>query len=414
MSIDASTGKIIQHRQQEKIQYQTSFTDFPVFVTYCKCIKQANGIKKKSINGVLGIARRKINPSWKQDYDSHACISLQQYNLIKLVDDKYVLDDLGEKLVSLFDNGDIPYSREEYLELTYKMIVSWHQNGNGYNIHPGLILLKLMLEPDLKGFITSQDIAHIFNNKETKNDSQYASFVDQIVSFRNSGKHYSKDELKKTYTLLTGYVKWNIFSLVEEASNSIIKTVVMQPDFLEYCKKQLCVAVDTVLTDEEFSSLVSDAEQLKSEIDSYTAKYGSGRITVTYETRVSQIQTAFRNRLISLFGHKCMMCNITNSEMLVGSHIKRDSVCDTIAEKIDHNNGFLLCANHDKLFDRYLISFDAFTGNIMISSSLTEDELKICELNKDYKLPQEYLTPERVSYLIWHNEEFIKKENGEK
>lgn len=412
MSIDVNTGKIIQNRQQEKIQYQTSFTDLPVFLTYCKCIKESNGIPEKSINGVLGIERRKINPSWKQDYDSHAKISLQQYNLIKLVDDKFVLDDLGEKLVALFNDNNIPSSREEYLELTFKMITSWHQNAGDYNIHPGLIILKLMLEPELKGFITSQDVAHIFNNKDNKNDSQYSSFVEQIVSFRHSGMHYSKDQLKKTYTLLTGYVNWDIFSLVEEASNSIIKTVIMKPDFLDYCIKHLGESTNTVLSDEDFSTLVKETDQLKIDVDAYSSKYGSGRTTVTYETRIAQVQTAFRNRLIAFFGHKCMMCNITNTEMLIGSHIKRDSVCDTIAEKIDHNNGFLLCANHDKLFDRYLISFDAFTGKIMISKTLTKEEIRICELDDSFQLPEEYLTPERVSYLIWHNEEFLKKENN--
>jgi len=414
MSIDSVTGKIIQNRQREKIQFQTSFTDFPVYVTYCKCVKQFNGIHKKDINGALGIARRKVNPTWKQNYDSHACISLLQYNLIKLVGDTYYLDDLGEKLVSLFDDdNNLVASREDYLELTFNMIVSWHQNNDGYDIHPGLVLLKLLLEPALNGFITSQDVAHIFNDKDSKSDSQYLSFVDKIVDFRNSGFHYTFDELKKTYTLLTGYVKWDIFTLVKDASSKIIKTVIMQDDFMDLCKKKLCKTEEALLSDKDLETFVEETDDLRIKIEDYAAKYGvEGRVMVSYETRVSQIQTAFRNRLIKHFGHKCMMCDITNTEMLIGSHIKRDSECDTISEKIDCNNGFLLCANHDKLFDRYLISFDAFTGKIMISSSLTKTEIELCHLNFDYVLPSEYLTPERMTYLIWHNSEFLKKENN--
>ena len=108
-----------------------------------------------------------------------------------------------------------------------------------------------------------------------------------------------------------------------------------------------------------------------------------------------------------------MLCNICNKELLIASHIKRDADCETIDEKIDNNNGFLLCANHDKLFDRYLISFDGLSGKIMISSKLTDEEKKILLLDTNYILPNELMTPERQLYLIWHNSEFIKKENGE-
>ncbi len=416
MSIDARTGKIIQNRQRDKIQFQTSFTDFPVFVIYCKCIKECGSIHKNDINRVLGLARSKANSGWQNTYDSHARISLSQYNLIKLVGDHYHLDILGEQLASMFDDdARLTAPREDYIALTYQMITTWHQSNDDYDIHPGLLILKWMLEPQLNGFITSQDVAHIFNDAENKKDTQYLSFVDRIVEFRNSGTLYTKDELKKTYTLLTGYVKWDIFDLDEAASDSLIKTVKMKPDFLQYCKKQLRKNEEEVLNDSQFTSLIEETDDFKGKIEEYGERYGeSGRVVVTYETRVSQIQAAFRNRLLSSFAHKCMMCDISNTEMLIGSHIKRDSECTSISEKIDTNNGFLLCANHDKLFDRYLISFDAFTGKILISSQLTEDERNICLLDDNYALSEELLTPERTSYLIWHNSEFWKKENGDR
>ena len=413
MSIDAITGKIIQNRQREKIQFQTSFTDFPVYVTYCKEIKKLGSVKKSEINRILGLVRNKVNSGWENGYDSHACISLRQYNLIKRIDDSYVLDALGERLVSMFDNDNkLIGSRLDFIKLTFDMIISWHQCNGDYDIHPGLILLKLLLEPSLKGFITSQDVAHIFNNSENKKDSQYLSFVEKIIKFRNSGYLYSKDDLKKTYTLITGYVNWGIFDLIEESSDARIKTVVMQKDFEQYCREKLNKIEESILSDSEFTELVNDTDKLREQIENYAKQYGeTGRVTVTYETRVSQIQTAFRNRLIDAFNHRCLLCQITNTEMLIGSHIKRDSECENIGEKIDINNGFLFCANHDKLFDRYLISFNAFTGKIMISSRLTIAEKEICGLNENYILPSKLLTPERTAYLIWHNNEFYKKEN---
>lgn len=414
MSRDSITGKIIQDRQKDKIQFQTSFTDFPVFILYCKCVERKNGIDKTEINRVLGTARN-TNGSWNQKYDSHACISLLQYKLIKLENGKYILDELGKRLVSLFDNKcNLVGTREQYIELTFDMIMAWHQYGSGYDIHPGFIILKLLLEPALHGYVTSQDIAHIFNNNINKLDSQFLEIVNQIIEFRSSGLVYKKEELKKTYTLLTGYVKWDIFNLDEQNSNAIIKTVYMKDDFKEYAKLKLRQEENIVLSDNDFKTLVKDTDDLKTQIEHFASKYGTaGRVTVTYESRIAQVQNAFRNRLIKQFGQKCMLCDVSNKELLVASHIKRDADCETIDEKIDNNNGFLLCANHDKLFDRFLISFDGLTGKIMISKKISSKEKEIFLLNPEYCLPSELLTPERQLYLIWHNSEFVKKENGE-
>ena len=96
--------------------------------------------------------------------------------------------------------------------------------------------------------------------------------------------------------------------------------------------------------------------------------------------------------------------------MLIASHIRRASD-ENIYGKADYNNGLLLCANHDKLFYKYLITFNCLDGRIMISKSLNQEEVKICGLNKDFKLPEQLLTSERVEYLMDHNIEFIKKES---
>lgn len=415
MSINELTGKIMQNRNTDKIQYQTSFTDFPVFILYCKCIEKNKGIPARDINGVLGTERNK-NGSWNQTYDSHARISLAQYNLIKLDEhNNYVLDSIGQKLVSLFDDEfNLIGTREDYMSLTYDMITSWVQNKDDFNIHPGLIILKLMLEPSLHGYVTSQDIAHIFNYQNNKNDNQYNDIVRQIIEFRNSGKVYSHEELKKTYTLLTGYVNWDIFDLDSKNSNSTIKVVYMKEDFRKYASQRLRKTEEQVLSTTEFKELVVETENIKEKIEHLTEKYGEkGRIIVELETRIAQVQNAFRNRLIKEFGQKCMMCDITHKELLVASHIKRDADCDTIDEKIDNNNGFLLCAIHDKLFDRFLISFDGLTGKIMISSHLSKTEKELCHIDENYILSKELLTPERQLYLIWHNSEFVKKENGD-
>lgn len=413
MSIDPITGKIIQNRVYDKINYQTSFTDFKIFHLYCKTFSELGIIDSAKVNYVLGQARKRAK-SWNNDSDSHAKVTLLQYNLInEVLGDKYILSELGHKFLSLFDDdGELISSRTEVLEVLFNMLVCWHQYDDKFDIHPGMIILKLLLQPELHFYVTDQDIACIFNNISNRNDNQYPDMVKQILEFRDSGKIFSKGELKKTYTLLTGYANnWGILVL-ENRSNATIKYVHLADDFKEIVINNLGVLTEEkVMDDQEFSSLVSEVIDYEEKISRFEKTYGElGTVVSLHKTRAAEIQQMFRNRLIKEYGRKCLLCGITNKELLIASHIKADAHCDNIAEKIDNNNGFLLCALHDKLFDRFLISFSARSGEIMISKALTDTEIHISGLDRTFKLNNELLTPERRRYLVWHNNEFEKKE----
>ena len=165
------------------------------------------------------------------------------------------------------------------------------------------------------------------------------------------------------------------------------------------------------ISEEQFEELIHTENEFEKKLKKLAEQYGvSGTRIVTHETRLPQVQEAFRDRLIKKYGQKCLLCEITNKEMLIASHIRR-AVDEDIYGKADYNNGLLLCANHDKLFDRHLISFNCLDGKMMISKTLTDEEKQICRLDSNYSLPEEYLTDERVEYLMDHNEEFYKKES---
>jgi putative restriction endonuclease len=55
---------------------------------------------------------------------------------------------------------------------------------------------------------------------------------------------------------------------------------------------------------------------------------------------------------------KCIICCIDRPELLQACHIKPFSQCSNQIEQVDSNNGITLCANHHKLFDRGLFTFD--------------------------------------------------------
>ena len=104
-------------------------------------------------------------------------------------------------------------------------------------------------------------------------------------------------------------------------------------------------------------------------------------------------------------GVKCCICGLESEELLIASHIKAASKC-LIHEKVDNNNGLLLCAMHDKLFDLSLISFDFQSGKIMISDKIKNSDRKLCNISDDMSLPKELMNMERSKYLMWHNTEF--------
>lgn len=137
-------------------------------------------------------------------------------------------------------------------------------------------------------------------------------------------------------------------------------------------------------------------------------KYGiSGNVLRESLSRSTEVQKIFRNNLFAEYDCGCMICGIKNDEMLVASHIK-PAAKSNVVEKADSNNGLLLCANHDKLFDRHLITFSALDGKIKISDRLKKDDRHLLGINENIRLKDIFLNEKRRNYLKLHNKEFEK------
>ncbi len=113
-------------------------------------------------------------------------------------------------------------------------------------------------------------------------------------------------------------------------------------------------------------------------------------------------QDVFRNNLIKKYGC-CVMCKLTNSKLLVASHIKPWSVSDK-HEKLDVYNGLLLCPNHDRLFDSGLISFDD-EGKILISSEVDSANRILTNIRPEDKIS---LDEDMKTYMRYHREHVFK------
>lgn len=121
-------------------------------------------------------------------------------------------------------------------------------------------------------------------------------------------------------------------------------------------------------------------------------------------TRVSQ--GAFR-RLLLLERHQCQLCNITTTSALRASHIKEWSQSSR-EERIDAANGLLLCANHDALFDRHLISFNPDTGKICISDSISAEQKIALNISDELTIP---LNMRKRNYMKIHYQKYKENES---
>jgi hypothetical protein len=103
-------------------------------------------------------------------------------------------------------------------------------------------------------------------------------------------------------------------------------------------------------------------------------------------------QGIFRERLLRRYNH-CCLCKVSNPQFLIASHIKPWSVSET-EEKLDADNGLLMCPNHDRLFDKGWITFDD-DGKIIISKLICSSDrvflnvqenmrIELCEGNRKY------------------------------
>ena len=94
------------------------------------------------------------------------------------------------------------------------------------------------------------------------------------------------------------------------------------------------------------------------------------------------------------------MTKVTISQVLVASHIKPWAICNN-KERIDVNNGLLLSATYDRLFDSGLITFDK-NGKLKISKLISKDNAEKLDIKTGTKYDIKYCY-EMNSYLDYHN-----------
>jgi len=153
---------------------------------------------------------------------------------------------------------------------------------------------------------------------------------------------------------------------------------------------------DWLLREQKKIELKVSDEVIAIEIDKQIDKVPvEGKDKMAYiKSRVNQ--GIFRDKLLERYD-ECCMCKIRDPHLLVASHIKPWAACEP-KEKLDDDNGLLLCPNHDALFDKGYITFDD-NGYVIVSDQLNQTDKKCMNL-EDIKLL--YLTEGNKKYLEYH------------
>lgn len=110
-------------------------------------------------------------------------------------------------------------------------------------------------------------------------------------------------------------------------------------------------------------------------------------------------QQKFRQALLEYWDGSCAVTGVALPEVLRASHAKPWAECLSDSERLDVFNGFLLTANLDALFDRFLISFDD-CGGVLISSQVSAVDLQLLGIHPRMKL--RWLATEHLKYLSFH------------
>lgn len=205
---------------------------------------------------------------------------------------------------------------------------------------------------------------------------------------------------------------WNISDekdLLEKQS-----MIMTNSDFInknEKGKKMYSCAIDRYIDfiyDKINFNLFAEIKEIEKD---YTLSYEEKNqyIETICNLRNPQFQRHFKKELLQEFNCKCALCGINDKRLLIASHIIPYSECKNKTDMYRAYNGLLLCTNHDALFDKKLISFDA-NGRIYVSCSIREELYKLLNLDKSMMLDGKYITDERRKNLNVHFSSFKKKE----
>lgn len=117
-------------------------------------------------------------------------------------------------------------------------------------------------------------------------------------------------------------------------------------------------------------------------------------------------QGLFRKALFQKYNGRCIITGVDHPKLLVASHIKPWAVSSN-QERLSVDNGLLLSATYDRLFDSGLITFNK-CGKIFLSSFIGEENVQRLHLSKNSVFNLN-VNGNMGEYLDYHNDVLFVK-----
>ena len=130
------------------------------------------------------------------------------------------------------------------------------------------------------------------------------------------------------------------------------------------------------------------------------------------ETKIKQriYQDFFRASILAGYNHRCCICGIPHSEILIASHIIPWSLREDT--RVNPENGLCLCASHDRAFDSELLTIGT-DFSVILSEKLkksidraSQSTFQIYD-GKKISLPDRFAP--RIEFLNWRLSVFLQK-----
>lgn len=285
-------------RNLDKIQLPTNITDIEMLARLLRVVKNNEPLTSQNSKTLFEDAKMEGKRKKKSKGDTHTEKALYSYGLIKYVGsakNSFVVTKLGEELLSIYgDDGSLKCDEEKFVSTTLKVFASWYADNKGRDIHPGRIILQLLCDPELSGYLTEHEVAHFVYCPDFKIDEQYEEIKQFILDFRKKYIASPYTKTTKSYIFLPSLVnnwhileKGHIFNVDTTADGKI--TIVGSDDTKKY--EVINVVIDSDDNEED------DSDDEKNGLTADTSLYK----TVT-EYKLNEIAKKIISNQLLMFG----------------------------------------------------------------------------------------------------------------
>ena len=123
---------------------------------------------------------------------------------------------------------------------------------------------------------------------------------------------------------------------------------------------------------------------------------------INTQTKQRLGQRVLRRIVLENYSNKCALCEITQDDLLICSHIKPWSIDEE--NRLNPSNAIALCALHDKLFENGYFGLDSSCKVIL--SQRADDNIKGLLNGVSFRVPFRGKPDQRM--LKWHREQIVE------